>query len=206
MGFRPISSGQVDSIKMPTVITQPFKDTAKHIESVIVRPTDGIKPTPITNPIKSEDYINAISKCDVAILIVDVNNNPINSISSSLKELYEKSNKAISISLFTDDFLKSKYLNKLKNGDSKLIEMLRLESFADYIVLGKYSNVFDVNNDEPKYTSRAKLDISIVSCSAKSIIRSFVVNGTNGFDDKQHAENGSIEKIIDVYEKRYLNL
>jgi hypothetical protein len=151
------------------------------------------------------NYINPIPKSEITILILDENNKPINSISSQIASLYMKGGHSASINLFNAAFLKSAYLDELINGNSKIIKEFSLSSYADYVVIGRYSAKYEKGGTFFKLICQANIDISVISCSLKQL-RSFSVSGRNGADDKEHAKTGAMEKIIKKYEANYLDL
>ncbi len=158
---------------------------------------------PSINP---DEYVNSTgTQFDIAVLVIDANNRVMHSIASGISDLYKKKYGAVTTSLFTSKFLNSSYLNEVQNANAQVIETLGLASRSKYIVIGKYSNSFD-EGTYTKYVSRASLDIVIISCASKTQLSGFLLQASNGYDDKQNAEKGAIEKLMDQYEQKHFNL
>lgn len=206
-------------------------DTSKNLKQRIERPRDTIivttktsptyvSPEQIIQPIKVKEvteekkqlvqheikaYINNLPKSDVAIVVVDNNIKSIPFLSSKIAGLYHNQGHSVNISLFTNDFLNSDYLTEVQMGNSKIIDELELPAHANYVVIGKYSQNFD-KGESTTWVCRAKLEVSIISCTLKRQIDGFQITASNGFDDQQNAENGAREKILSAYKNLHSNL
>jgi len=145
------------------------------------------------------------SSTDIAILILNSHNIADNSLAADIAGLYKDKGFSVSSSLFTQNFINLNYFDKVENGDSQIIQELKLPAGLKYIVLGKYENEFE-DGSYTKYISRARLNVSIISCATKSQSNSFELRVANGYDDKDHAEEGAIEKLIEDYKANHLNL
>lgn len=155
---------------------------------------------------ETNNYINiTTTKSDIAVLVIDNNNNPINSISSEIASLYRTKGYSVTTSLFTNSFITSGYLNEVRTANSRIIDKLRLASQVNYIIIAKYSNNFEPGG-ETKWISRANLDVTVTSCASKSQQDAFLISVSSGFDDQQHAETGAKEKIITSFKASHLNL
>jgi hypothetical protein len=155
---------------------------------------------------ETNNYINnTTTKSDIAILIIDNNNHQISSISSDIANLYRGKGYSVNTSLFTSSFFNSNYLSEVQSANSRIIEKLNLADHVKYIVIGKYSKSIDPG-DEVKWICRASLDVTVIACSSKSQADGFLISVSNGFDDKQHAETGAIEKIVQSFKISHLNL
>jgi hypothetical protein len=191
---------QPGTIQIPTGVAQ-NKKSEVHNEKIT-------ESKPATAPEKQTTVINYINKqapkADIALLILDSKNQPVNSISSKVAEFYRSKGYTVNTSLFTDDFLESKYLNKLRYGNADVIDMLGVSALAKNIVIGKYANSIE-NGSLMKYISRARLDVVVISCTSKSQIDVFDINRSNTHGDKLHAESGAIDKIMKDYKLTAFN-
>jgi hypothetical protein len=152
------------------------------------------------------DFVNnGEDKKDIAVLVVDNDGEFQNSLASKIAGLYQVKGYSVSRSLFRYNFIKSKYLARLENADADIIDRLNLSQTVKYVVIGHYSNSFE-NGEYTKYISRAQFKVSIISCSYKSQLDAFKIGVANGFDDKDHAEQGAIEKIVTDYQLNHSNL
>ena len=174
--------------------------------------TGGLKPTvPVTNKAVANYsvFVNHSAKiADIAIVIAsdgDMNGQ----IASQIGTLYEEQGHSTTTSQFTSAFVNSDAFKGLEHAESSVIDQLNLPATLKYVVLGTYSNQIEDgsnNGGYTKYVSRGKLKISIVSCERKSQLNSFSINVANGYDDKDNAEAGAIEKILKDYKVNHLNL
>lgn len=164
-----------------------------------------LEASPISNITNYEEFVNRSSN-DAQVAVIIASGKEINgSLGSGVKDLYVAEGFSSTASLFTQQFVKSEAFSEVENGQLTTLQKLNLPSSVKYIVLGKYSNEFEAGS-LTKYISRAKLKVSIISCSSKSQIASFLINSTNGYDDKDNAEAGAIEKILKDYKSNHLNL
>jgi hypothetical protein len=152
-------------------------------------------------------YVNNIKeKVDVAVLIIDSNNNPVSSLSAGVANLYHTQNgQTITTSLFTTEFLASKYVKGLLNANSQLINNLNLSSKAKFVVIGIYTKDFEAG-EMTKYLCRASLDVVVISCDQTSRVDGFQIEASNNYNDKGHAEKGAKEKILEEYQREHLKL
>ncbi len=157
--------------------------------------------------ILSDEYINkAAEKTDIAILILDANNDQVNAVSSGIANLYRSKGYSVTNSLFTAKLFQSPYLRDLENANSKLIDKLELPARVKYIVLGRYSGTTGPGTGEnSKFVCRAKLDVRVISSTSRSQINGFELIVFNGHGDIDHAEKGAIEKLMADYSANHLN-
>lgn len=152
------------------------------------------------------EYINyGLQKSNIAIFILDNNNRPLSTFSSEIANLYRGKGYLVTTSLFTNAFFSSSYLNEIITANSKVFDKLGLASQVDYIVIAKYSNVFEAG-ELTTWISRASLDVSVISCALKSQTDGFPILVSSGHFDKQNAEKGAKEKILLAYKTSHLNL
>lgn len=154
----------------------------------------------------AKDYTNQQNiENDIAVVIINDQNVIDNAISTNVSELYRDKGFSVTNSLFTDRFTNTRYFSKVENADLETLGKLGLSQHLKYIVLGRYSNVFE-NGNYTKFICRARLKISLISCSSKSLVSSFELRAANGFDDKDHAEQGALEKLLQAYRLNHLKL
>lgn len=171
----------------------------KNIPAIIPKRTNPVEKTFEENKSSGkENYINNTGKNDIAVLIVDNNNHPVNAVSAGIASLYREKKFSVTTSLFTSSFLGSAYFEKVQNANSAAIEKLQLGSNAKYIVIGKYARKFETG-ENTKWICRASLDIAVISCITKSMVDGFLVTASSGYDDEVNAENGAIEKLLNKY-------
>ena len=165
------------------------------------------EPSKLDVIIPSEYVNNTVMKSDIAVVILDANNSPVNSITSGIANLYRNKGYVVTNSLFTLRLFQSKYLRQLENANSQLIEKLELPSLVKYVVIGTYSKTLEPNTGEyVKVVCRANLNVRVISCNSRSQIDGFELAVSNGHDDPQHAEKGAIEKLMVDYSTNHINL
>lgn len=159
--------------------------------------------------VKDSDTKNFINQetnnNDIAVMILNDRNDVDNSISTNVSDLYRNKGFSVTNSLFTDRFTSTNCFSRVENADSETLGKLGLPPHLKYIVLGRYSNVFE-NGGYTKFICRARLKISLISCPGKSLVTSFELRAANGFDDKDHAEQGALEKLLEDYRLNHLKL
>lgn len=155
--------------------------------------------------INFNDFISdTTQKNDVGVVILDQDSQPLSSVAAQISTFYRNQGLTVTSPVFNYAFFKSQYFKSLKNADRSIIDKLSLASHLKYLIIGKYTNTIE-NGADTKYISRASLDVSIISCVAKSETDAFKINVANGYDDKQNAEAGAIEKLISNYKINHLN-
>jgi len=175
-------------------------------DSVSIQKVHGITNDAMENTL--DGLINNVpAETDMAVLIVDNNNQAVNGISSDITNLYRGKGHLVTNSLFTNKLLSSKCLGELMNSNSQLITRLNLPSHLKYIVVGKYSKSFrNSDGDNVKVVCDADLDIRVIGCATKSQIDGFEISESFGHNDNQHAEKGVIMKIVSNFSVNHLNL
>lgn len=163
-------------------------------------------------PENFNSYINTSIKnssedTSYAITIVDEYGNISLSISSSISNIYKQSGNIGHIGLLKSSFVHKNEFQELFEGNSIIIEKLKLDDYIDYLVLGKIEYSMKQGKlVEGTLICTASISISIISANQKSITQSFSfsVNG-NGVSESQ-AKEIAIQKLINKYNNEYLSL
>jgi hypothetical protein len=141
---------------------------------------------------------------DVAVLVIDDHNDLQSDLSSKIASLYKGLGFSTTNSLFTPRFINSRYLKDVENSSSAILDKLKLPSYVKYIVIGRYSNAFETG-EFTRFISRANLKVTVISCITRSELDAFHIAVANAYDDKDHAEQGAIEKLLTDYKTNHLN-
>jgi hypothetical protein len=157
-------------------------------------------------------YINTAStyssgKTNIAITVVDENGNISTSISSSIANIYNQTGNSGNTGLIRSSFIHKSGFQELFEGNSEIIEKLKLSNHTDYIALGKIRySMHKGTLVDGTIICTASLTMSIVSVNQKSITKSFTFaeNG-NGVTETQ-AKEAATEKLINKYYNEYSSL
>lgn len=151
--------------------------------------------------------INSKDNIEIAVTVVDDQGNISNAISSSVANIYNQSGKKSISSLFRNSFVHSARFQELFEGNSSVIEKLKLSNYTDYVGLGKIK--FDTHSgilEAGTVVCTASISMSIVSVNNKAIDRSFTISvNANGVSEAQAVEAAS-QKLINKYSNEYSSL
>lgn len=179
--------------------------TNKQPSSASTKPNAQNYLEPKTVELREEDfssYINTSSnKSNIAVIIVDANGNISPDASSAIANIYKKSGKSTSTGLIRSIFLKKPEFEELKEGNSNIIERLKLKSYTDNLAIGKitYSIRKGTLVDET-IVCTASISMSIISIINKSIEQSFTISNANGNGvTESQAQGNAFQKLLDKY-------
>jgi hypothetical protein len=157
-------------------------------------------------------YINTAStksdsKTNIAVTIVDESGNISSSISGSIANVYNQTGNNGITGLLRSSFIKSSGFQELFEGNSEIIEKLKLSSRTDYVALGRigYSTRKGTLVDGT-YVCTVSISVSIISPSQKSIAKSFSFSENGNGASETQAQNAATEKLINKYYTEYSSL
>jgi hypothetical protein len=156
-------------------------------------------------PLNKDEYVYELSQNDIAIIIVDENDNPVNKVTSEIANYFRRRGYVVTESLFKQNFYKSPYVQQLEFVDSRLFDLFNLQVYAKNVFFGRYSKSIK-EGSYTTYVCIGQLDAKIISCVKKSTVNSRPLYTSNGFNDKLRAERGTIEKLIEQLEEWNPNL
>lgn len=169
----------------------------------------------VSTPTLSEDFssyintsiTNSSGKTNIAVTVVDENGNISSSLSSSIANIYNQTGNSGNTGLIRSSFIHKSGFQELFEGNSEIIEKLKLSSHADYIALGKirYSMRKGALVDGTIICT-ASLTMSIVSVNQKSIAKSFTFSENGNGVSETHAQEAATEKLINKYYNEYSSL
>lgn len=162
--------------------------------------------------VKKEDfasYINTtISKTpnytNIAVTILDPDENISSSISSSVADIYTKSGMMGINGLFRNSFVHQSSFQKLFDGNSEIIAELKLSNHTDYLALGKIQ--FSIKNGNlvsGSFVCTAALTMNIISIGEKALFKSFSLNATGNGATESQAQEEATQRLINKYSNDY---
>lgn len=175
--------------------------------------TEKIKTT--SENVVTEDfskYINSsITKSgnnnDVCVTIIDENKNIENSISSSIANIYKETGKTGKTGLLRSSFIHKSEFEELYDGNSEIIDKLKLYTHTDFLVLGKTKFSFKSGKlVEGTTVCTAYISVSIISANQKSIANSFSFSAIGNGATENQAQEEAIQKLISKYYSEYSTL
>lgn len=178
-------------------------------KTVTVTPKDVGNSPPIED---FSSYINTSiknlnDKTNIAVTIVDENGDISSSISNSLANIYNQTGNIGTTGLLRSSFVHKPGFQELMEGNSEIIEKLKLSSHTDYIALGKirYSMRKGTLVDGT-FVCTASLTMSIISATQKSIVKSFSCSENGNGVTETQAQEAATEKLINKYFNEYATL
>lgn len=168
-----------------------------------------------STPIPSEDFssyintsiTNSSGKTNIAVTVVDENGNISSSISSSIANIYNQTGNSGNTGLIRSSFIHKSGFQELFEGNSEIIEKLKLSSHTDYIALGKIRYTIRKGTlVDGTIICTASLTMSIVSANKKSISKSFTFSENGNGVNETQAQEAATEKLINKYYNEYSSL
>jgi len=152
-------------------------------------------------------FTNSNSKTNIAVTVVDENGNISSSISSSIANIYNQTGNSGNTGLIRSSFIHKSGFQELFEGNSEIIENLKLSSHTDYIALGKIR--YSIRRGtlvDGTIICTASLTMSIVSTNQKSIAKSFTFSENGNGVTETQAQEAATEKLINKYFNEYSSL
>jgi len=210
-GKKPINNSSENSLKekinAENVIvpkTQEFlkqKDTPSNKNEVI---EDKIEPTEDFSSYVNTSISNSSSNISIAVTIVDENGNISSPISSSIANIYNLTGNIGNTGLLRSSFVHKPGFQELLEGNSDIIEKLKLSNYADYIGVGRIKYLFRKGTlVDGTIVCTASLTMSIISASQKSIAKSFSISENGNGVSETQAQEAAREKLINKYFNEY---
>lgn len=144
---------------------------------------------------------------DIAVTITDGAGNISSSLSNSIALIYSQNGYNGKSGLIRSNFTGKNSYKDLTEGNSDIIEKMKLISYTDYLALGKIYFTFSKGTlVDGTFVCTASLSMNIVSTKQKSLIKSFSckVNG-NGVTEEQ-AKEYAINKLLSKFKSDYSSI
>src|SRR5258706_5257901 len=200
-----IQTGKKDSI------TSPFQKQNNLSEVKNRIPVDGNSKILITSSEKDlSTYVNFSEMVDVSVIVVDTAGNIETSLSGDIANVYAKSGKSTGIGLLENRFAKRPEFNDLFEGNSTVIEKLKLNMHTNYLVIGKI-NYNHFTRPEPDsinvtFACNALIKISIINVAKKYVTQSFTVDSDGPWGNifsPSGAKQAALKSLLDKYTKEH---
>ncbi len=169
----------------------------------------------VDNQMQSENFssyintsiTNSSGKTNIAITVVDENGNISSSISSSIANVYNQTNNTGNTGLLKSSFIHQSGFQELLEGNSEIIEKLKLNNYADYIAIGRIRYLIRKGIlADGTFVCTASITMSIISTSQKSIAKSFSFSEKGNGATEIQAQEAATEKLINKYYNEYSSL
>lgn len=163
----------------------------------------------------AEDYSKYINSSiiktgnnnDVCVTIVDENKNISSPISSSIANIYKETGRTGKTGLLKSSFIHKSGFQELLDGNSEIIEKLKLSSHTDYIALGKIQYTMRKGSlVDGTIVCTASLTMTIISATQKSVLKSFSCSSNGNGVTENQAQEEATQKLISKYYNDYSTL
>lgn len=152
-------------------------------------------------------FNNLSNENDVAVLIIDENGKILSPESNSISNIYKQAGNNVIIGLLRSSFIGKPEFQELYEGNSNIINNLKLLNYTDLLVIGKIkSSMRQGNLVAGTSVCTTSISVNIISARSKSISKSFTisVNG-NGVTEMQ-AKEKALQKLLSNYREEYSSL
>jgi hypothetical protein len=160
---------------------------------------------PAVKKVIAEDYskylntasINSAEQTEVAVTIIDEETHNFESdVSSRIANMYNKTGKKGISNLLRSRFIKEPDLNELFEGNSDIIEKLKLNHYTDYVALGKMTYSIDPGTlANGTFICNISLTMSIISTADKTV-KNFIVKGGGNDVSESRAKDAAIDNLL----------
>jgi len=168
-----------------------------------------------SNTSPSEDFssyintsiTNSSGTTNIAVTIVDENGQLSSSISSSIANIYDQTGNFGDTGLIRSSFIKKSSFQELSEGNSEIIEKLKLSKYADYVAIGKISYSYRKGTlVDGTIICTVKLIMNIISANHKSLVKSFTCTSNGNGTTEDQAKEIAIEKLLSDYISEYSSI
>jgi hypothetical protein len=160
---------------------------------------------PAVKKVIAEDYskylntasINSVEQTEVAVTIIDEETHNLESdVSSRIANIYNKTGKKGISNLLRSPFIRKPELNELFEGNSDIIEKLKLNHHTDYLALGKMTYSIDPGTlANGTFICNISLTMSIIS-TADNTLRNFTVKGGGNDVSESRAKDAAVDNLL----------
>ena len=150
---------------------------------------------------------NTSDKTNIAVTVVDEKGNISFSISSSIANIYNQTESQGSSGLIRSNFVHKSGFQELFEGNSEIIEKLKLSSHADYVAIGKISYpIIKGTLEGGTFVCKASVTMNIISTSQKSLVKSFTCPAIGNGVTEDQAKEYAINKLLRKYTSDYSSI
>ena len=154
----------------------------------------------------NDSFINS-NEIDVFVSIINEEGIISSYLSNAIAEIYTQAGYKGRLGLFKNSFYKKQYFDDLFGGNKNTIQKLNLKNYTDFLALGKISHETQKGLlVEGSVICTAFLNISVISSSQNSVIKSFSFSAKgNGSSENQAIEYAN-NKLLVIYNTSYSSL
>lgn len=155
----------------------------------------------------NSSFTNSSSNIDVSVAIIDENGNISTSVSNAIANIYNQTGKKGNTGLLRSSFVHNPRFQELYEGNSNIIERLKLSKYVDYLALGKlaYSMQQGTLVKETKVCN-ASISMNIISANGRTIAKSFSFSVNGNGATKSQAKEEAFQKLMNMYYNEYSSL
>jgi hypothetical protein len=140
-------------------------------------------------------------KNDVSVLIIDENAKNLTIESNAIADVYTQAGKRAGVGLIRDPFLLYPEFQDLFDGNSTVIEKLKLNHYTDYLAMGRIVYSFRSGTlVKGTVICTASIVMNLISVKDKMLYRSFTTPDANGNGvTKAQAQEQAFHRLLDHY-------
>lgn len=157
-------------------------------------------------------YVNSINDIDVSVTIIDNGTNNIDyTLSSEIANIYTNGGNKANTGLFKSTFIHRPKFQELIEGNSDILEKLKLDTYTDYLAIGKIVYSFHPGNlVNGTYICDVFLTMSIIPVSSNSKSQSnfisFNVKGIGNDVSELRAKDKALQNLVYNYDQEHSSL
>lgn len=150
---------------------------------------------------------NTSEKTNISVTIVDENGNISAPLSSSIANIYNQKGYSGNTGLLRSSFLRKSDFQELNEGNSEIIEKLKLNDHADVLAIGKVAySIRKGTLADATFVCTATLNMNIISTVQKSVANSFACSANGNGVTEEQAQEAATDKIVNKYFTDYSSL
>ncbi len=128
-------------------------------------------------------------------------------VSNAIADIYSQRGMRSNASLLKDSFVHSAVYQELLDGNSKIIERLKLIDCTDYLAVGKiYFALRPATSVEGVTVCTATISVSLISTMQKSVVKSFAISANGNGVTASQAQDEAILKLMRKYQTDYSSI
>jgi|GEM_PF-6171825 len=175
-------------------------------KSTLTDPINPINTESKSEKISFHSYVNTFitnssENIDVSVIVVDNAGNPAMSESDAIADIYKRTGKTGTVGLLRNSFTHRPEFEELQQGNSEVIEKLKLDRHTDYLAIGKVKYAIRSGTlVSGTIVCNASISMSIISINDKTIAQSFTIANANGNGaTESQAQEKALQKLLDKY-------
>jgi len=189
-----------DSLQKIRAIIDKFKFGVEEVAGTIKGGGSTSTPNEDFSSYINTSITNSSGKTNIAVTVVDESGNISSSLSSSIANIYNQAGNSGNTGLIRSSFIHKSGFQELFEGNSEIIEKLKLSSHTDYIAIGKISYSFRRGTlVDGTLVCTVSLTMNIISGNQKSLVKSFTCSANGNGATEDQAKEYAIDKLLRKY-------